>query len=197
MKLCVIGFSLCVFPVAGSPGFQSGGARLQACGKSASTRRASAPALRPVAQPFLAVRLWSVGSPLTAFFATSGDEAMCYRLQPVCLSCRWKPRISIRGSTPSGVRKKRKHTKGFSPGPAPSGTAIPGCAPVECGQSTYRLLRHFSFSRHSFTLLAPSLSAAGRLRGERSRRATVLRFLATPHCTFTIDGRLLAFGAHL
>jgi len=41
MKLCVIGFSLCVFPVGGSPGFQSGGARLQACGKSASTRRAS------------------------------------------------------------------------------------------------------------------------------------------------------------
>src|SRR6266851_3472127 len=71
MRLCSIGFSLCVFPVAGSPGFQSGGARLQACGKSASTRRASAPALRPVAQPFLAVRLWSVGSPLTAFFATS------------------------------------------------------------------------------------------------------------------------------
>src|SRR5712664_284564 len=41
MKLCVIGFSLCVFPVGGSPGFQSGGARLQACGKTASTRRAS------------------------------------------------------------------------------------------------------------------------------------------------------------
>src|SRR5713101_7549504 len=41
MKLCVIGFSLCVFPVGGSPGFQSGGARLQACGKRASTRRAS------------------------------------------------------------------------------------------------------------------------------------------------------------
>src|SRR5712664_3023196 len=69
MRLCGIGFSLCVFPVGGSPGFQSGGARLQACGKSASTRKASAPALRPVAQPFLAVRLWSVGSPLTAFFA--------------------------------------------------------------------------------------------------------------------------------
>ncbi len=104
----------------------------------------------------------------------SGDEALWHRLQPLCLSCRWKPRISIRGSTPSGVRKKRKHAKGFSPGPAPSGTAIPGCAPVECGQSAYRLLRHFSFSRHSFTLLAPSLSAAGRLRGERSRRATAL-----------------------
>jgi hypothetical protein len=107
MRLCSIGFSLCVFPVAGSPGFQSGGARLQACGKSTSTRRASAPALRPVAQPFLAVRLWTAGSPLTAFFATSGDEALWHRLQPVCLSWRWKPRISIRGSTPSGVRKKR------------------------------------------------------------------------------------------
>src|SRR5713226_6240306 len=44
MRPCSIGFSLSVFPVAGSPGFQSGGARLQACGKSASTRRASAPA---------------------------------------------------------------------------------------------------------------------------------------------------------
>ena len=87
--------------------------RLPARGKSASTRRASAPALRPVAQPFLAVRLWSASSPLTASFATSGDEAMCYRLQPVRLPCRWKPRISIRGSTPSGVRKERKHAKAF------------------------------------------------------------------------------------
>ena len=41
MRPCGIGFSLCVFPGGGSPGFQSGGARLQACGKSASTRRAS------------------------------------------------------------------------------------------------------------------------------------------------------------
>ena len=31
----------------------------------------------------------------------------------MCLSCRWKPRISIRGSTPSGLRKKRKHANGF------------------------------------------------------------------------------------
>jgi len=68
------------------------------------------------------------------------------------------PDFNPGGATPSGARKKRKHAKSFSPGPAPSGTAIPGCAPVECGQSTYRLLRHsftrkcFSFSRHSFTL---------------------------------------------
>ena len=55
---CGRGFSLCVFPVGGSPGFQSGEARLWACAK------------------------------------------------------------------------KRKHAKGFSPGPAPSGTAIPGCAPT-------------------------------------------------------------------
>jgi len=39
---CGIGFNLRVFPVGGSPIFQSGGARLQTCAKSASTRRASA-----------------------------------------------------------------------------------------------------------------------------------------------------------
>src|SRR5712664_2886409 len=126
-----------------------------------------------------------------------GAEGLWHRLQPACLSCRWKPRISIRGSKPSGLRKKRKHAKGFSPGPAPIGTAIPGRAPVECGQYTYRLLRHFSFSRHSFTLLAPSLSAAGRLRGERSRRATVLRFLATRHCPSQSMAVCWLFGANL
>src|SRR5260370_11827085 len=121
MKLCVIGFSLCVFPVGGGPGFQSGehafrpAEKAQAreglqslCGNSLfvsghgfnravtaakSTRLqplrawlfschadSSAPALRPVAQPFLAVRLWSAGSPLTAFFATSRSQALCYTL---------------------------------------------------------------------------------------------------------------------
>jgi len=59
---CAIGFSLCAFPVGGSPGFQPGGARLQftlslegSCRPEPKLRRASAPALRPVAQPFVAV----------------------------------------------------------------------------------------------------------------------------------------------
>jgi len=74
------------------------GARLQACGKSASTRRASAPALRPVAQPFLAVRLWSVGSPLTAFFATFRFPAT--RLP--CLSRVCPPQAGFEGSEVEG-----------------------------------------------------------------------------------------------
>src|SRR5713226_8686319 len=101
MRLCGIGFSLCVFPVGGSPGFQSGAARLQACGKSASTRRASAPALRPVAQPFLAVRLWTAGSPLTAFFAFFAFFVFSPLVYPACpeLVCR---RQASRGSEVEG-----------------------------------------------------------------------------------------------
>ncbi len=154
MRLCSIGFSLCVFPVAGSPGFQSGGARLQACGKSASTRRPSE-------------SVWQLPFRVRA------------RFQP-CRNCRQINKASAAEGLAFQLPRRL-----FSPGPAPSGTAcsspsrafcamIPGRAPVECGQSTYRLLRHFSFSRHSFTLLVPSLSATGRLRGERSRRVTAL-----------------------
>src|SRR6266481_5349916 len=98
MRLCGIGFSLCVFPVGGSPGFNPGEHGLQACGKSASTRRASAPALRLVAQPFLAVRLWSVGSPLTAFFATFRFPAT--RLP--CLPRACLPQAGFEGSEVEG-----------------------------------------------------------------------------------------------
>ncbi len=117
MKLCVIGFSLCVFPVGGSPGFQSGGARLQACAKRAvtaakSTRLqplrawlfschadSSAPALRPVAQPFLAVRLWSAGSPLTASFAARHCSSFS----------RHSPLVTVRHSRRSAQWPKACH----------------------------------------------------------------------------------------
>ncbi len=112
MRPCGIGFSLCVFPGGGSPGFQSGGARLQACAKSASTRRASE-------------SVWQLPFRVRA------------RFQP-CRNCCQINKASAAEGLPFQLPRRL-----FSPGPAPSGTAIPGCAPVECGQSTYRLLRHF------------------------------------------------------
>jgi hypothetical protein len=53
-----------------------------------------------------------------------------HRLQPVCLSCRWKPRISIRGARLQACAKKAQAREGLQPRPCASGTAISGCAPT-------------------------------------------------------------------
>src|SRR5216684_1561745 len=58
----------------------------------------SAPALRPVAQPFLAVRLWSAGNPLTASFATFRFPAT--RLP--CLPRACLPQAGFEGSEVEG-----------------------------------------------------------------------------------------------
>ena len=52
-----------------APDFNPGEHAFRRAEKAQARDGLQPPALRPVAQPFLAVRLWSAGSPLTAFFA--------------------------------------------------------------------------------------------------------------------------------
>jgi len=133
-----------------APDFNPGEHAFRRARKSASTRRASAPALHPVAQPFLAVLRRSPsllpGNPITEQLVSGhgfsravslaksipplGAEGFCGIGFSLCVfPVGGSPGFQSRGARLQACAKKRKHAKGFSPGPSPSVTAISGCAP--------------------------------------------------------------------
>src|SRR6266851_6222235 len=178
MKLCVIGFSLCVFPVGGSPGFQSGGARLQACGKSANTRRASE-------------SVWQLPFRVRA------------RFQP-CRNCRQINKASAAEGLAFQLPRRL-----FTPGPAPSGTVYSSptiarflrddsclCA---CGVRAVRLPPSsplFVFPPLVYPACPELVCRRQASRGAKSK-GHCSSFSRHSPLPFTIDGRLLAFGANL